>query len=128
MRMVALLRGINVGGNRKVPMAELRATATRLGLTDIETYIQSGNLVFHPGRMTPEQVASRLEKAIEEDFGFAVEVIVRTTAQWKKYASSNPFLDAARARPNLVLIGLSKRPFAQNAAPELTERATQGER
>ena len=54
--MVSLLRGINLGGNRKVPMIELRLIATKIGFSDIETYINSGNLVFDAGKMNPTQV------------------------------------------------------------------------
>jgi uncharacterized protein (DUF1697 family) len=126
--MVALLRGINVGGARKVPMAELRVLATRAGLGDVETYIQSGNLVFEAGRVSPKASADRLEKAIARQFGFAVDVVVRTAPQWKRYASGSPFPEAARIRPSLLLLGLSKQPCPRGAAAVLAERATQGER
>ena len=67
-RLIALLRAVNVGG-RKLPMAELRALCAELGWKDAETYIQSGNLVFTAsGR--PAALEEKLEKAIEERFGF----------------------------------------------------------
>ncbi|HEY0086783.1 MAG TPA: DUF1697 domain-containing protein, partial [Allosphingosinicella sp.] len=65
---VALLRGINVGGNRKVPMAELREVAEGLGLTRVRTLIASGNLVF-VGKGTPDSLEAKLEAAIEARFG-----------------------------------------------------------
>mgnify|MGYP002372376888 CR=1 FL=1 len=83
--MVALLRGINVGGNRKVPMADLRALGESLGLKSVATYIQSGNLVC-VSSLTPEEVEAGLERAIEKHFGFEVPVIVRTGDQWAAYA------------------------------------------
>lgn len=126
--MIALLRGINVGGNHKVPMLELRAVAADAGFVEVETYIQSGNLLFDAGRLSAKQAAARLEGAIEKHFGFAVDVIVRTALEWKKYTSGNPFPEAARARPNLLLLGLAKLPCAGNAEAVLGDRTTQGER
>lgn len=87
MKMAALLRGINVGGNRKVPMAELCAIATKAGLSEVRHYINSGNLVFDAGTRKSAQVEALLERAIEKRFGFHVDVIIRTATQWKKYAA-----------------------------------------
>jgi len=128
MHMVALLRGINVGGHRKVPMAALCLAAEGAGFKDVKTYIQSGNLVFSAGRLSVAQTASRLEGAIEQRFGFAVDVIVRTEKQWQVYARSSPFPEAASDRPNLLMLGLAKMPLASAAAAYLRERAHSGER
>lgn len=125
--VVALLRGVNVGGHKKVPMAELRELAAGLGARDVATYIQSGNLVASID-LTPAELEVALERAIEQRFGFAVEVVARTATQWRAYASGSPFPDAEGERPNLVLLGLSKRPPAREAALELRARATAGER
>jgi uncharacterized protein (DUF1697 family) len=127
-KMVALLRGINVGGNRKVPMKELHAVAIKAGLKQVATYINSGNLVFDAGKTSPEDVTARLEKAIQKHFGFAVDVIVRTEKQWKLYASKRPFPDAAELRPNLLMIGLSKLPLPKNVGGLLSERVSENER
>lgn len=128
MKMVALLRGINVGGNKKVPMSELCSLATRAGLKEVRSYINSGNIVFDAGKMKPDQVAATLEKAIEKRFGFQVDVIVRTAAQWKKYAVGSPFPSAAKDRPNLLHLGLSKLPLDTDAVQKLEERALYGEK
>jgi uncharacterized protein (DUF1697 family) len=74
---VALLRGINVGGTRKVEMKLLRETFQRLGMNDVQTYINSGNVVFRNDSKDAEQLRSTLERAVEMDFGFAVRVLVR---------------------------------------------------
>src|SRR5688572_3125009 len=100
MKMVALLRGINVGGNRRVPMKELHSIAVKAGLKQVETYINSGNLVFDAGNLSAEDIAALLEKAIQKHFGFPVDVVARTEKQWKSYASRRPFADAAEIRPN----------------------------
>lgn len=126
LRMVALLRGVNVGGNKKVPMKALVQVALDCGFTEVATYIQSGNLLFNAGVSTAE-AETKLEKAIEARFGFQVEVIVRSAAQWNRYAAGTPFTQAQHERPNLVLLGLSKKPPKADAAKLLRERATQGE-
>lgn len=79
MVYVALLRGINVGGNNKVEMAHLKKTFEGLGLTGIKTYIDSGNIIFKDSRPAPKLVPV-LEAAIEKDFGFSVKVLLRTAA------------------------------------------------
>ena len=77
-RYLALLRGINVGGNNPVPMAELRACVADLGATDVATYIQSGNVVFDGGRTGPATWIERLEAALGERFGYHARVAVRS--------------------------------------------------
>ncbi|MFD5323311.1 DUF1697 domain-containing protein [Streptomyces sp. NPDC127092] len=74
-----LLRGINVGGHRKVPMAELRAVLEGLGYQDVKTYLQSGNAVFAvPGaERSDEAVRQAVEAAVEKHFGFTVDCLVR---------------------------------------------------
>ena len=128
MKMVALLRGINVGGNRKVPMPDLCTAATKAGLTEVQSYINSGNIVFGAGKMKADQVCSLIEKLIKARFGFEVDVIVRTASQWKKYSAGSPFPGAARSRPNLLLLGLSKLPCGSDTGTKLSERALFGEK
>ena len=128
MKMVALLRGINVGGNRKVPMLKLIALAEDSGFTEVKSYINSGNLVFEVGKMKPDQVAAKLEKAIEKEFGFKVDVIVRTVSQWKKYSAGGPFQSAESARPKMLHLGLSRAPLRGDITPALLERAMNGEK
>lgn len=124
-RFIALLRAVNVGG-RKLPMAELRALCGELGWEEVETYIQSGNVVFRaPGK--PAALEARLEKAISGRFGLDVPAIVRTSAQWSGYAAANPFAKAAGDEPNRLQLLVSKRPPADDAAERLMERAKAGE-
>ncbi len=123
---LALLRGINVGGNRKVPMDALRAVATERGLGDVRTYIQSGNLVF-TGKGTPRSLEAKLEEAILARFGFPVDVLVRTATEWRAHAEGNPFVALSAAEANRVMLLLSKSPPSPDAAPSLLARAAHGE-
>ena len=85
--MIALLRGVNVGGNGKVKMDELRAVCEGMGLRDVRTYIQSGNIVF---RSKAADVGSRLEKEIERVFGVRTFVVLRTAAELRTVTEQNP--------------------------------------
>ncbi len=90
MQYVALLRGINVGGNRKVNMAELKATFEDAGLTDVRTYINSGNVVFGSTARRPALLRATIEAAIERDVGFPVMTLVRSARQIIATAAALP--------------------------------------
>lgn len=77
MKYVALLRGINVGGNRKVDMRQLKDSFELAGMTDVRTYINSGNVIFSAESTDSKALAKALEQAIETDFGFPVRVLLR---------------------------------------------------
>jgi uncharacterized protein (DUF1697 family) len=87
----ALLRGINVGGSRKLPMADLRTLLAGLGHTGVRTYLQSGQAVFTAGHGDEESLAAELTRAIEERFGFTVDVLVRDHAYLRSVAEACPF-------------------------------------
>lgn len=125
-RMVALLRAVNVGG-RKLAMAELRELGAELGLEDVATYIQSGNLVF-AARGKPAALEAELERAIEKKLGLKVPVIVRTAAQWSVYPDSVPFAAAARDEPNRLMLILAKAAPAVDAEAAIQARAAAGEK
>lgn len=124
---IALLRGINVTGRNKVPMAELRSLCEELGWTGVRTYIQSGNVVFTAAGPRAELETS-LERAIEARFGLAIPVIVRAAKDWPGYVAGNPFPEASRTEANRVLLALSRATPAPDAADRLRERAAHGER
>ncbi|MFD9499146.1 DUF1697 domain-containing protein [Streptomyces sp. NPDC060035] len=87
----ALLRGINVSGHRRVPMAELRTLLTELGHGDVATYLQSGNAVFSTASGDENTLAAALEKAIEARFGFPVDTLVRPASYLAAVADDCPF-------------------------------------
>lgn len=87
MKYVALLRGINVGGNRKVSMAELRAAFEQMGFTEVSTYINSGNVIFAADSV-PD--ASKIERVLAENFGFEINVLVLNAAEVASVAEAIP--------------------------------------
>lgn len=90
MRVVALLRGINIGSRRRISMPELREIVASLGHTDVETYLQSGNVVFAPAPGA-EDVAGRLGEALASATGHEVAVVVRTGAELRAVVEGNPY-------------------------------------
>jgi uncharacterized protein (DUF1697 family) len=102
----ALLRGINVGGKVKVPMADLRATLASLGLEEVVTYIQSGNAVFRAPTGDEKTVARDIERAIQKAFGHDVAVLLRTHAELERVERGTPYVvdDAAPTRVHVVFL------------------------
>lgn len=89
MIYVALLRGINVGGNNKVEMTKLKESFESIGHTDVTTYINSGNIIFSSDNKLRE-LASEIEAVIEKDFGFKVHVVVRDVKSIRAIDKATP--------------------------------------
>lgn len=89
-RQIALLRGINLGARNRVPMADLRELVAGLGCEHVRTHLQSGNVVLDADR-PPERLAGELARALEERFGFAVPVVVRTRDELAAVVANDPF-------------------------------------
>ncbi|MHB8793331.1 MAG: DUF1697 domain-containing protein [Thermoleophilia bacterium] len=87
---VAFLRGINVGGNTLIKMAELKEALTAAGLTNVQTYIQSGNVIFSSGINDSDKLASLIKSAIRKKFKLQVDVAVFTRAEWQQIIESAP--------------------------------------
>jgi uncharacterized protein (DUF1697 family) len=90
-RLIALLRGINVGGNKPIDMGRLRQTLANLGYSDVRTYLQSGNAIF-TSKAGPAEAATTLEDAIAGEFGIDCRVIVRTAAEVRAIMAADPLL------------------------------------
>jgi uncharacterized protein (DUF1697 family) len=101
---ICLLRGVNVGGHNKIPMAGLRELCGSLGLKDAQTLIQSGNVVFRtPARKLPK-LAEEIAEAIERAFGFRPGVVLRTAAEWREAMARNPFEGREGVEPGKLLV------------------------
>jgi uncharacterized protein (DUF1697 family) len=90
VRVAALLRGINLGPHKRIRMPELRGIVESLGHRDVETYLQSGNVVF-TAEGDPVELAETLEQAIAGSTGHEVPVVVRTGADLARIVESNPY-------------------------------------
>ncbi len=93
-KYIALLRGINVGGKNKIKMAELRSSLETIGLKSVQTYIQSGNVLFESNELE-EPLREQIEHKIQEDFGFHVTIVLRTALELENIAGNCPFSEKA---------------------------------
>jgi uncharacterized protein (DUF1697 family) len=109
---LALVRGINVGGNRKLPMADLRAVFAEAGATDVVTYIQSGNVVFEHAARAPEKLSAELAARIEAATGFAVPVMLRSARKWAEVVANNPYPGIDPTRLHVVSLASEPAPGA----------------
>jgi uncharacterized protein (DUF1697 family) len=101
---VAMLRGVNVGGHQKLSMEALKTLCEGLGLRDVRTYIQSGNVVFREDSGDPLALSRKMADGIQRKFGFRPEVIVRTASDLRKAISNNPFAGRPEVAPNQLLV------------------------
>lgn len=115
--IIVLLRGINVGGHKKLPMADLRRWLGEAGLGEVKTYIQSGNVLV-PGDRDPAEVGEVVKATIAAQTGFDVPVVACTSARWKALLAANPF---PAGEDRQVHLGL---PTADGPIDELAELAT----
>jgi uncharacterized protein (DUF1697 family) len=106
-RHIALLRGINVGGHKKVPMADLRAALADAGFEDVKTYVQSGNVALTAKERSPAKVGRRVEQAIEKAFGFDVAVVVRSREEIAALIEDDPLGDVATNPTYRVVVFLA---------------------
>jgi uncharacterized protein (DUF1697 family) len=107
---VSLLRGINVSGRNRIPMADLRALYEALGHQVVSTYVQSGNVVSNSSTRSADTVAREIERAITDDLGLDVTVLVRTPAQLAKVVAANPLVQGGVDPTKLHVTFLASKP------------------
>ena len=112
-KYIAILRGINVGGRRKILMVDLKKLFQELGFTNIQTYIQSGNVVFETSSSDDNATLSnKIEQIISKTYGFEVPVILRTANEIEQAISNNPFFKNKTEVEGLFLTFLKSIPSA----------------
>lgn len=107
---VVLLRGINVGRNKRVAMADLRALLSSLGYADVRTHLQSGNAVFTSSSTDQAELVARIEGAIAEQLGMTVRCVVRSAAEVRAVVDGNPLTAIATDGAKLLALFLSQQP------------------
>jgi uncharacterized protein (DUF1697 family) len=106
---IALIRGINVGGHKKLKMADVKVACEELGLCDVRTHLQSGNVVFR----TPRSDRAKLGNELERAFGVDAKVILRTADELRKVVAANPMpAEAERGPSHFIVTFLSAKPSA----------------
>lgn len=116
--VIAMLRGVNVGGHNKIKMEALRALCKSLKLRDACTYVQSGNVIFRTEEKGLELLAKRIQKKIEQGFGFRPEVILRTSGDLKNVIARNPFIKRRDIEPGKLLVFF----LASDPGPEIRDK------
>ena len=102
--LISMLRGVNVGGHHKIKMDALRAVYASLKCEDVSTYVQSGNVIFRTKEKNSAQFAKKIQDAIEREFGFRPEIILRTYDEMKTALAANPFAGRRDVEPGKLLI------------------------
>ncbi|MEQ1904358.1 MAG: DUF1697 domain-containing protein [Pirellulaceae bacterium] len=111
---IALLRGINVGGRNSLPMAELKATFESSGCSSVQTYIQSGNVVFASSVRSGQSLSKRLSEAVEEEFGFRPSILLLSESDFRAAIANNPFAKAVKDPKTLHFFFLDSPPKSQD--------------
>lgn len=127
MRYVALLRGINVGGNTMIKMSELSAMLESLGFESVKTYINSGNIGFDYAKTAEKKLVAKIEKAIEETFGKKVAVMVRERKDIDRVLSNNPFDGEFESHKEMHVLFLSEE-MSADKEKQLLDACPEGER
>ena len=101
---VALLRGVNLGGNKKISMADLAKLISSLGLEDPKTLLQSGNVVFRCKGKPCEQLERQIDTTLEKKLGLQSHLFVRSADEWRALVAANPFPREAAADPSRFVV------------------------
>ena len=115
-RYALLLRGVNVGTKNSLPMVELRSMLLKIGCSDVQTYVQSGNAVFGT-ELGATELTKAIESVLERSMGRPIATTLRTCKQLKAIVESNPFADVATTPSNLCVTFLSAAPTGPEVAP-----------
>jgi uncharacterized protein (DUF1697 family) len=118
---IALLRGINVGGAKRVVMSELQDLCGNLGFEDARTVLQSGNVVFRCKSGDAARLERQLEREISARLAVECDVIVRTPEEWHALVDGNPFEEEARRMPGYLIAMLLKEAPDRKAVRKLQE-------
>ena len=101
---ISFLRGINVGGNKKIKMAELKTLYESLGLTTVQTLLQSGNVIFETDLTDTVEMAHQIESGIEKTFGFVSRIVLRTPEQLRAVIARHIFSDEQLTQTNVAMV------------------------
>ncbi len=103
-RYISLLRGINLLGHKKIAMSELRALYESLGFKKVQTYIQSGNVIFSAEGSRIAGLSHKIENGIKQNLGYEVTIIIRTGMEMRKIVEKNPFVGKEASKLHVTLL------------------------
>jgi uncharacterized protein (DUF1697 family) len=118
IKYAAFLRGINVGGNKKVPMARLADEFRTMEFENVKTLLASGNVIFEGKKEDTKKLESRIAKKLREAFGFEIPVLIRTMEELEKLHASDPFAKIKVTKDlRLYITFLSEKPVTKLKIP-----------
>lgn len=116
---ISMLRGINVSGQKKIKMEDLRALYESLAFTNVQSYVQSGNVVFDSNETNRAALTARIEAQIERSFGYAVSVFIRDGSDFQRIIDGNPFLARETTDLKRLYVTFLYRPVGEAALSAL---------
>jgi len=122
---IAMLRGINVSGHNIIKMERLRACFAALGLANVKTYVQSGNVVFEAAQDAAGVLSGKIAQKILSDFGYSVPVLLKTFKEMEKIIKRNPFLKAPgidHSKLHVTFLAAEPPPMALEKLQPLAEK------
>ncbi|MBO9597390.1 MAG: DUF1697 domain-containing protein [Cohnella sp.] len=123
---MAFLRGINVGGNHIVRMADLKRTLEEAGMRRVQTYIQSGNILFESDE-TASELETRFERLLETTFGFPMPTMIRSAEEMKEIMRRCPYSFAELTEGQSIHLSLLKRELSEAVIAAIPELDTGGD-
>jgi uncharacterized protein (DUF1697 family) len=113
--IISLLRGINLGGHKSIKMEALCSVYKSIGFGDVQSCLQSGNIVFTAKTQSLKTMAKQIEEAIEQKFGFRCDVVLRTSSELKQVVANNPFAKKRGIEPGkLGIVFFKEAPTAES--------------
>ena len=113
-KFIALLRGINVSGQKKIKMSDLKLLIEDLGFQNVATYIQSGNVIFSSKEKSVKKLESKISSGIKNKYGFDVQVLIIKPDEIEYVFRKNPFIKKKKATDKLYVTFLAKKPTSEN--------------
>lgn len=127
MKYIALLRGINVSGQKKITMKDLAKVFANMQFSEVQTYIQSGNVLFTAAAQKEEKLTDKIEQTLADTYGFEVQVVIRTGAEWQKLSKNHPFLKKGEAKSDGRYVTLLRDRADAKSLPALAPYCIAGE-
>jgi uncharacterized protein (DUF1697 family) len=118
---ISMLRGVNVGGHNLIKMDALRALYASLKLEDAQSYVQSGNVIFRAKKADETSLAKAIQAAIEKQFGFRPEVILRTLSEMRAIVAANPFAERKDVESNKLVVSFLLTTVSSEARKKLAD-------
>ena len=124
-RYICLLRGVNLGGHNMIAMADLKAHLAKKGYRDVQTLLQSGNVILSAATKSAAALESQLEAEIERKFKLNIDLHVRSGDEWRALVERNPFPVEAKANPSAFLVTCYRTPLDPEAVNALRSAVEQ---